>query len=210
VRSAAVLTLCLTLLCCARDREELNTSAFVREVEAVRCEYTPITPRIRSFGTISYAAKSDVAATVDGVITHVTAREGDGVERGDVLAMVRNHHAQSQYVQCRATVAAREAALDLSQARLRDGRLAVEARIIAVRKASIELEVQRLDMLDLASSVRSKTKRWRRSGSNTHGLPRHTRRERRNCECSGWACGTAISRRRGSQSRMRSRIGSIC
>ena len=94
---------------------------------------------VRGFGSLSFLKKLDVLSPADGILDTLHFREGDRIERGDIIGIIRNpfinlsaRRAEDSYTQA-------QAALDLALARLRDSEFMVEARLLENEKTREEL-----------------------------------------------------------------------
>lgn len=126
-------------------------SVRVRSVHA-----QPYTPTIESFGTLSYRSKTDVAASVEGLVAEIDVEEGDRVHQGDPLARLENPQLQIARSQAEAQVASAQAAVRLAEARLCEGRQQVEARLLALRRDELQIEQRRLEAEEAERSYRKR------------------------------------------------------
>jgi len=67
-------------------------------------------------------------------------REGDWVEKGQLLALVDNPQVELAVARAKNRVADAKAGVDLAQARLSEGRLDFESRMLGLERASMDLE----------------------------------------------------------------------
>lgn len=94
---------------------------------------------VKGFGSLSFLKKFELSSSVDGVLESLYFREGDMIDRGDTVALVKNP--QISLAARRAEDAYNQAlsALDLAAARLRDSEYNAEARLLANEKSREEL-----------------------------------------------------------------------
>ena len=95
---------------------------------------------VKGFGSLSFLKKFELVSPLDGILGTLRFREGDSLARGDVVAVLNNpqvilaaRRAEDAYSQALA-------ALDLAEARLRDGEYQAEARLLENEKSREELE----------------------------------------------------------------------
>ena len=94
------------------------------------------------------SAKVDVSASCEGIITRLPFREGDEVEAGDTVALLENSQIELAVGRARNGVAQARAALSLAEARLFEGRLAVESRMLEIGKSRLALEQARREVAE--------------------------------------------------------------
>ena len=128
----------LVLLSCT------NTSKQEAEEAPLPVRMVPVTLKetteeVNGFGSLTYLKKIELLSPLDGILEILHFREGDSIATGDVVGVLNNPQV---------TLAARRAedaysqalsALDLSLARLRDGELNIEARLLENGKSRKEL-----------------------------------------------------------------------
>jgi multidrug efflux pump subunit AcrA (membrane-fusion protein) len=121
--------------------------------EAVRvaaAQLKRLQPTLETFGTIVYQNKADIYPGSEGMLEEVLVQEGTSVGRGQALAVLSSSPLEASRERAESEVASKTALLSLAEERLREGRLAVEARLLAVRKAEAELAVRQAECDNLA------------------------------------------------------------
>jgi multidrug efflux pump subunit AcrA (membrane-fusion protein) len=101
----------------------------VRVVEAVKQD---INQTLSTMGTITYLAKADVSAEIEGVLRSVNVEEGDNVQKNQVIAVIDS--------------ALLEAQLHQAQARLEMVQIELARSKMEVRKASYKLKAAKVTM----------------------------------------------------------------
>ena len=119
-------------------------------VTICRAEKTAVREVFRGYGHISFSRKADVTPAVDGRISSIDVSEGELVQEGQLLAVLENRQLEIRAQQAEAAVLSAVSALDLCRAKLRDGRLQTEQRLLSLKQTVIkhsqkiqELEHQR-------------------------------------------------------------------
>jgi RND family efflux transporter MFP subunit len=110
-----------------------------RQVRGIEAGLRKIPDEVSGFGSLSYLTKIDVAAPQDARILRIRFREGDRVNRGDLLVELENpqfdlalQRAEDGYAQVKAD-------RDLAYSRLLEGEFRAEAEILGIEKAEAEL-----------------------------------------------------------------------
>lgn len=119
-----------------------------RRVVAAPVKAILIPDEVSGFGSLSYIKKVDVTASQEAVISELRYREGDGVEAGAVVARLYNPRLRLAERVAENGVARAEAALMLADARLFEGRLAAESRLLGVDRGALQLELARGDQAE--------------------------------------------------------------
>jgi len=133
------LALCfLVFISCGQ--EPSGSDPIIRKVAAATVLRVPLHDEVSGFGSISFLRKVDVSSPQDAVVGRLFCREGDAVKAGSVLARLDNPRIQLALDRAAHEVSQAEATVELARARLFEGRLAAESRILALEKSSMELE----------------------------------------------------------------------
>lgn len=149
--AASLVAACSQASAGASDADDLPRLVSVAEIEARLVE-----PEILSFGTITYFRKIDLSADSSGTIEGLQKREGAEVHAGETLAVVRNLQYDISRQQAEATLGSSRAALTLAEARLWEGQLAVESRLIGIQKAELELDGRERELEEARAELADK------------------------------------------------------
>ena len=114
-----------------RDIQLTVTTAHVTEKE-VRSE-------IKGFGNLTYRRKADITTAVDGVIKYIHVHEGEYVETGQLLAETDNIQLEIRKKKAEAALFSAEEEYSLASVRCREGKMAVESRMLELAKSEINL-----------------------------------------------------------------------
>jgi multidrug efflux pump subunit AcrA (membrane-fusion protein) len=120
----------------------------IREV-LVPCE-------ISCFGTITFTRKIDLSATVEGTVARLLAKEGQAVREGQRLLELKNVQLQLRRQQALSGIDSTRSSFELAEAKLWEGELAVEARMVAVERTELEREQKRLEVEDAERTLANK------------------------------------------------------
>ncbi|MBU0928573.1 MAG: efflux RND transporter periplasmic adaptor subunit [Spirochaetes bacterium] len=134
--SAAACLAALAFFACAREPAVSGTET--RKVRAAVVEAALWPDEVSGFGSLSFLKKVDVASPQEAVVAALPYREGDAVSAGDIVARLSNPQLELALGRAMNGVAQAEAAVALAEARLFEGRLAAEARILGIGKARLE------------------------------------------------------------------------
>ena len=111
---------------------------------------------IASFGTLAYKTKTDITATVEGTMVALPVAEGSKVKSGALLARLRNVQLEMTRRKAESSVASARSALELAQAKLWEGQLQVESRVLSLSKAQIQIQQKEYEVSELESSYAKK------------------------------------------------------
>jgi HlyD family secretion protein len=154
-QAAAVLTVIAMITSCAKERpaevpdERIPVTTVVIKEESVPRE-------ISCFGTITFTRKVDISATVDGTAVKLLVREGQHVGEGDHLLTLKNVQLELRRQQALSGIDSARSSLEMAQAKLWEGELAVEARLVAIERTELEREQKRLEVEDAAQTLFNK------------------------------------------------------
>jgi HlyD family secretion protein len=154
---AAVLTTLAVVLTagCAAEQPKQETGPG-EQVKTVVAKLEEITPEIRSFGTITYYRKTDVASTTTGSIGSIFAEEGSAVRAGQTLATIDNVQLLLQKKRTEEQIKQARSALELSEAKLSEAKLQVEARLESVLITEMDLKQKKIELDDLGRLLKNK------------------------------------------------------
>jgi multidrug efflux pump subunit AcrA (membrane-fusion protein) len=138
---------------------ELQTAAQLKEsVKTVRAVSETVTPVLATFGTVVHLNKADVYPTTEGIIEALLAEEGDRVGRDQVLAQLNQDRLLISRDEVTAAIQSKRSLVSLSREKLAEGRRAVEAQILAIQKAEVELEQRRAEFENAQTVYQNKQK----------------------------------------------------
>jgi RND family efflux transporter MFP subunit len=123
---------------------------------------------LETFGTLVYHSKADIYPGIDGTIESVLVEEGQRVSKGQTLALFSKERLLTNREQNEAQVASKRALLSLAEERLREGKKAVEAKILEIQKAKADL-AQRDAEYNNISKIYSNKKRMHEAGGISSG-----------------------------------------
>lgn len=155
MRAAVALAAASALVSCAREKpveraeERMPVTTYVVKEQSVPRE-------ISCFGTITFLRKIDLSATVDGTVSRLFVKEGQSVREGQQLVTLKNVQLELRRQQALSGIDSARSSLDLARAKLWEGELAVEARLVAVQRTELEREQKRLEVEDAAQTLANK------------------------------------------------------
>jgi RND family efflux transporter MFP subunit len=166
----AFLSLSVLCLGCSKTEEQVfaDRSSDREIVRVAHSSLKTIRPVLETFGTLVYHSKADIYPGIDGTIEQVYVEEGEKVSKGQALARFSKEKLLTNRDQIEAEVASKEALLALAQERLREGRNAVEARMLEIQKAQSE-QTQAQVEFDNISQIYSNKKRLFEAGGVSEG-----------------------------------------
>ncbi len=169
--SCAALALC-ALISCSRESAKVEDPAVTPAVtvKVLVAKKELLTPEVRSFGSISYRSKADIATTVDGIVKTLSVDEGDHVKAGQLLAQLENVQLAIRKSQAESQLLAAQAAVELARARLWEGRQQIEARLLSLRKTQLSIDQQKRERDDLRVTLDSREKLFKVDGISEEQL----------------------------------------
>ena len=108
----------------------------------------PFIETLECYGTVSFLAKNDVTAVVEGTLAELHAREGDAVSKGQKLATLRNVQLELELRRARCAVESAEAALNGARISKDDARRGVEGRMLSLARTDIAIRQKRTELGD--------------------------------------------------------------
>ena len=105
---------------------------------------TPVTVRetaeeLKGFGSLSFLKKFELVSPLEGILETLNFREGDSIGMGDTVGIIRNPQVNLAARRAEDAYSQALAALELADARLRDGEYNAEARLLENAKSREEL-----------------------------------------------------------------------
>ena len=125
-------------LSCA-DKQKQETEELPLPVQMVPAAVKETAEEVNGFGSLSFLKKFELVSSLDGILETLHFREGDRIGRGDIVGVLKNPQVNLAARRAEDTYSQALSALELSMARLRDGELNVEARLLENEKSQEEL-----------------------------------------------------------------------
>jgi len=137
--AAAVAKSLVALLCASCGPAEPPEASRALTVRAIVISTVLVPDEIAAFGNLSFISKVDVSSPQDALIEELPYREGDAIPAGGVAARLSNRQVELAVCQAENGVVRALAALALADARLFEGRLAAESRILGIENSALEI-----------------------------------------------------------------------
>ncbi len=152
-----VVVLAATVMACSCAKGKPTTVLDERiPVSTIVIKDESVPREVSSFGTITFTRKIDISATVDGTVATLLVREGQRVREGQHLLTLRNVQLELRRQQALSGIDSARSSRELAEAKLWEGELAVEARMVAVERTELEREQKRLEVEDAAQTLSNK------------------------------------------------------
>jgi HlyD family secretion protein len=155
LRHMAAFLLPLLVLGCGRERG-VAVADEAPGVETVVLEEKRVARRIECFGTIVFNKKVDVTSSIAGTVGALDVKEGQSVKAGQHLARLQNIQLELQLGQAQSRIDSARASLELSRAKLWEGEIDVEGRMISIEKSEAELAQKLLELGEAERSLSNK------------------------------------------------------
>ena len=139
-------------------------------VKIVAARKAAVTPEVSSFGSISYRSKADIATTVDGTVKNLAVDEGNAVKAGQLLAQLENVQLTIRKSQAESQLLAAQAAVELARAQLWEGKQQVEARLLSLAKAQLDIDQKRRERDELRATLDSREELFKMDGISEEQL----------------------------------------
>ena len=101
-----------------------------------------------SFGIISYSVKNDISSQVQGSLQEIFVKDGEQVQKNQVLAKLKNVQLEIQLEQAENSLKTAEASVLMAKTSLQDSRLSVESKLINLERLSIQIKHLELKLKD--------------------------------------------------------------
>ncbi|MBN1649668.1 MAG: efflux RND transporter periplasmic adaptor subunit [Spirochaetales bacterium] len=158
------------LVSCNKKTATIEIGNQIHKVRTVIVKRELEYPEIRSFGAISFINKADVTAVLDANIDSIRVREGDTVRKGELLVVLHNPQLDVQFNKANAAIRSAESALALAKAKLWEGQLGVEARLITLEQQDMTLKQKLIDVRELKAGLDEKTALYNVGGISENAL----------------------------------------
>ena len=132
------ITLLLVFSC---DRNIINNSEEARSVRGIAVIEREQPDEASGFGSLSFLTKVDITSPQDAVIKNLFFREGDYIDRGQVVLQLENPQINLAVERAKNNYSQAMAACNLASSRLLEGTFQAEAQLLALEKAEIELSL---------------------------------------------------------------------
>lgn len=111
---------------------------------------------LKTFGSITFKTKNDITVQVNGILVKMNIKEGDYVEKGKQIALLKNIQIELQKEQYLNELETSKAALEIAETKFQDACLAAEARLKAIEKSKLELIRQERELSEAIENFNSK------------------------------------------------------
>ncbi|MDR2842917.1 MAG: efflux RND transporter periplasmic adaptor subunit [Spirochaetaceae bacterium] len=128
---------CFAMSCANLNKEK--TSVDIKKVKGYPATFKVLPNTIDGFGTLSYQKKVDVSSTQDAVIQKIYFREGNKVNKGDVIIVLENPQIILAVERAENSLEQAEAALQLANSTLFETELQAEANLLSLEKLDYEM-----------------------------------------------------------------------
>jgi RND family efflux transporter MFP subunit len=146
---------CLALASCG-SKESPESSLPQYKAKGIAMKLEKYKEELSSFGTLEYKSKTDITAAVEGTMTELLVVEGSVVKSGALLARLKNVQLEMSKRKTESSVSSARSALELAQAKLWEGQLQVEARVLSVSKAQLQIRQKEYEVAELERSYAKK------------------------------------------------------
>ncbi|MDA3852539.1 MAG: efflux RND transporter periplasmic adaptor subunit [Spirochaetaceae bacterium] len=147
-----------------KNRNDPNPEVYIHSVKGIELDYQQITPKIHSFGSVSYETKADLTATVEGHLDSWMVEEGDVINNGQLLAQFSNIQLEIQNEKVIAQLNNAQRELQLAESNLLDSQLQMNSRFIEEEKNLLELQQQYTELLLQESDFEDKKRVYEAGG----------------------------------------------
>ena len=163
------ISILLLISSCEEKKEEVYKPVplSVKTAEVIR---NKTAPEISSFGTVLYYSKADVYPTTEGYIDTVEVTEGDKVDKGVLLARLRQEKLFIEKAKSVSEVNSKKSLLKLSEEKLINGRKEAEKKMISIDGALNSLKQKKLELDNINRIYRNKQELFDAGGLSSEEL----------------------------------------
>jgi len=140
------------------------------KVKVVVLAREAVAHEIESFGSISFLKKADISNLVEGTVDQLLVSEGSLVHSDQPLIRLKNPQLNMRKAQADAALGTAKSAVTLAQAQLWQGGLQVQAQLIALEKAKIELDQKKLEWTEADRTYKNKQQLFDAGGTTQETL----------------------------------------
>ncbi len=151
-----ILIIYIIMIASCSKSEQVEFITPPEQVEVVVIEKEIVKPEFITFGTVVFFNKADIFPTAEGHIDAIYVEEGMVIDKGDILAKLRQQKLLISREDAEASVESKQALLTLSEEKLVQGVKGIEAKLIAIRNAEAELEQKRNEFLNISTTYENK------------------------------------------------------
>jgi len=137
LKTSALLIFAGVVVSCSTNRlQEADEGPMPVRMVPVSVKET--TEEVKGFGSLSFLKKFELVSSVDGVLEKLNFREGDRIVKEDIVGILNNPQVTLAARRAEDAYSQAHSALDLAEARLRDGEFNAEARLLDCEKSEEE------------------------------------------------------------------------
>ena len=127
-------------------------------------------PFISVFGTVLYYSKADVYPTTEGYIETLYVKEGDYVEKGDILSVLRQEKLFIEREKAVSEVKSKNSLLRLAEEKLDGGQKEAEKKLLSIRGTVNSLKQKKLELENIKRIFSNKQQLFNAGGLSTEEL----------------------------------------
>ena len=125
-------------------------------VNVIKVQQKILDNTLNNFGTIAYKSKNDVTNLVAGTIIAFNVKEGDYIQKGQIVCRLRNVQLEIEKEQCISALESAKAALAIQNVNVSDQKLAIESqeRLHEIGGTTdVELEKLKINISSLETEI---------------------------------------------------------
>jgi RND family efflux transporter MFP subunit len=164
-----VLLVLLSAMGCSREAPVAPVLA-KQKIKKIAAGEETVAQELSSFGSLSFRSKTDITATIEGTVEIFDLEEGESVKKGRLIARLKNIQVDMRKEQAGSALRSAQSALELAKSRLWEGQLQVEARIVSVQKAELELAQKRDELAELERTLKNKEQLFNVGGTTEEAM----------------------------------------
>ncbi len=111
---------------------------------------------IESFGNLAFRRKADLSASTEGTVKAVYLEEGDNVRQNQKLMELENVQIDIRITQALASLSQFRSARKLAQAKLREARFDIDAKLASFEKTKLQLDYKEAELTTLREELEDK------------------------------------------------------
>ena len=116
------------------------------EVKTFTAKKSETRPALESYGSVTYRSKNDVCALIEGAVTELNVKEGDKVEKGDILLKMKNIQYEIKKVECQNELNSAGAKLRAAKNNLEEKERSLRGKIASLENSRKTLEQKKQEL----------------------------------------------------------------
>ncbi len=159
-----IIFICVFLCFSCKEEISLHENNSVIQAKFVTAEKTKNEKDLISFGIISYSVKNDISSQVQGSLQEIFVKDGESVDKNQLLGKLKNIQLEIQLEQARNSVKTAEANVLMAKTSLENAKLSIESRLINLERIKLQINHMELKLEDAKKKLENSQKLFNAGG----------------------------------------------